>query len=63
MTESAKVCDSVTAIRSLRRVLRVVRGMLAIGNDDVLRTDGKGLWTKKELLNHIDGVLALKVKK
>lgn len=52
------------ALRISRRVLRLVRGYIAIqAEKDVLLTDGKGLMTWIELLNHIDGALSLKPRR
>jgi len=53
----------VLRIRS--RVLRLVRGYIAVEADknNALLSDGKGMMTRKELLNHIDSALALKARK
>jgi hypothetical protein len=64
MKKKAKTYDPKIVIRAQRRVLRVVKGWLKNKRaKDVLITDGKGLWTVRELLHHVKGVLKLKVKK
>jgi len=57
-------CSQETALRSARRVLRVAFNCLANSRiRDVLLTDGRGLWTVGEILAHMEGVLALRVKR
>ena len=62
---SKNYCSQATALRSSRRVLRVVFKCLSSQKSDIyaLMTDGKGLWTMGEILAHVKGVLDLKVKK
>lgn len=51
----------ITVIAAQRRVLKLVYGYLSkMEGQDTLRTDGKGLMTIAELLEHIDAARKLK---
>lgn len=61
-----RTCSAATVIATQRRVLKLVSGYLSKLGPEVrtrLMTDGQGLLTIDELLEHVKIAIALRVKK
>lgn len=55
--------DPRVVIRAQKRVLRLAMRIIGRSLPPALYTDGKGLWTKEELLDHMRQAIDLKVQR